>query len=427
MEKINIVGLDEVIYKQTLKNGLTIYMWPNYIEKHISASLVVKYGSIHTNYKVGNKTYNHPNGVAHFLEHLKFNLTNGERAEDLFNKLGTKFNAYTTFDHTNYFINFRDKLDQNINHLLNYVYDGHFTKELVEKEKGIIIEEEKMGDDNVERRMIFGINELLFHQKGYKTSITGDEEDIKNITVTNIKDVFKHFYHPKNMFLVVTGHFNKEEMLNTIEKCMENKKFSKYNKPILNLGKEQDEVYKEYAEEFKEVGIPRARIAIKINKNTLTEFNDIEKFEYLNLLINSNFSSTSELNYSFRKKNIGQIKGSYIDYYNNYLIANVYIEAHNIKRGVKLVKKRLNNLKLTKKDFVRKKKAKTASIITDYENYERVGNKIIYELLTFNKIINNTKTLTEKSSYEQALKFKSQLKTNNMSIFVIHEQEKSSL
>ena len=55
MEKININGIDEVIYKHTCKNGFEIYMWKYDLSDEISMSLTVKYGSIHTHFKKDGK------------------------------------------------------------------------------------------------------------------------------------------------------------------------------------------------------------------------------------------------------------------------------------------------------------------------------------------------------------------------------------
>ena len=92
MEEIELIGIDEKIYYYKTSSGLRIYMWVNKNVKSMESCLCVKYGSIHTKFKVGKKTYEVPNGIAHFLEHVKFNVSDGVTAHDIFYKLGADSN-----------------------------------------------------------------------------------------------------------------------------------------------------------------------------------------------------------------------------------------------------------------------------------------------------------------------------------------------
>lgn len=145
MEEIELIGIDEKIYYYKTSSGLRIYMWVNKNVKSMESCLCVKYGSIHTKFKVGKKTYEVPNGIAHFLEHVKFNVSDGVTAHDIFYKLGADSNAFTTFEYTNYYCFTTENKSKVVCELLNFVYNPFFTKKLIEKEKGIIVEEAKWG------------------------------------------------------------------------------------------------------------------------------------------------------------------------------------------------------------------------------------------------------------------------------------------
>ena len=60
MKEIILEGLDEKILEYTTKSGLKVYMWVNEKVNSTLMSLSVKYGSIHTKFKVGKKVYNTP-------------------------------------------------------------------------------------------------------------------------------------------------------------------------------------------------------------------------------------------------------------------------------------------------------------------------------------------------------------------------------
>ena len=86
MKEINLKGLNETIYYDECSNGLKVYMWVNKRVNTFYGTLSIKYGSIHNEFKVGNKDYQIPSGVAHFLEHVKFNENKDYTAHDYFTK-----------------------------------------------------------------------------------------------------------------------------------------------------------------------------------------------------------------------------------------------------------------------------------------------------------------------------------------------------
>ena len=53
MEELVLKGLNEKIYVYNTKCGLPIYMWVNEKVSSMYASLSVKYGSVHTKFKIG--------------------------------------------------------------------------------------------------------------------------------------------------------------------------------------------------------------------------------------------------------------------------------------------------------------------------------------------------------------------------------------
>ena len=147
MNKIEILGAKETLYVEHLDNGLDIYMVPKTSVKNFYITLNVKYGSIYTNYKYNGQSYNNPKGIAHYLEHLMFNMPEGDAFEK-FNNLGSSANAYTSNEVTCYEVFSNSKFKENLSYLLKMVYTPHFTKELVNKERGIITEEIKMYEDD---------------------------------------------------------------------------------------------------------------------------------------------------------------------------------------------------------------------------------------------------------------------------------------
>ena len=88
-------------------------------------------------------------------------------------------------------------------------------------------------------------------------------------------DCYNTFYHPGNMFLVVTGNFDKDKMMNKIKENQNSKEFSKFVEPKIKKYKEIDDVVKDYDVVKCNTLIPKMAYNIKIN----TDIFDIDKIK----------------------------------------------------------------------------------------------------------------------------------------------------
>ena len=131
MKEIKLKGLNDVVYTDTLINGLKVYMWVKKSANTFYSTLSVKYGSIYNEFEVGNKKYKVPNGVAHFLEHVKFNERKDYQAQDYFKQTGCDTNAFTTFNYTNYQVFGNNNPVDNTIHLVDFVLNDYFTKRII--------------------------------------------------------------------------------------------------------------------------------------------------------------------------------------------------------------------------------------------------------------------------------------------------------
>ena len=179
MKEININNFDEKLYYEKLDNGLEVFILPLSNTKSFYVSLSVKFGGINRLFKVNGKEYTVPTGIAHFLEHKIF-----EREENPFNfylKSGTDVNASTNNDNTTYFFYGNSNFDDNLRYLLNWVTHFSITKEQVEKEKGIILEEASMYKDVPDRILYEKLSQNIYVNHPYKDKVIGTDSDIKSI------------------------------------------------------------------------------------------------------------------------------------------------------------------------------------------------------------------------------------------------------
>ena len=148
MKEIKIKGLNEIVYSTTLDNGLKVHMWQKEDVHSFYSTYMINYGSINTDFKIGKKEYHTPPGIAHYLEHIKFNINPDLTAHEMFAELGCETNAFTSFNVTNYqVIGNKDAIDNTLR-LLDFVQNPYFTKKLVNKERGIIVSEANLIYDN---------------------------------------------------------------------------------------------------------------------------------------------------------------------------------------------------------------------------------------------------------------------------------------
>lgn len=404
MEELELKGLNEKIYVYHTKCGLPIYMWVNEKVSSMYASLSVKYGSIHTKFKIGKKTYEVPNGIAHFLEHVKFNIDEETTAHDEFYKLGGDANAFTTFDYTSYIVFATNNKKENLEELLNFVYNPFFTKKCISKEKGIIVEEANMGLDDPYSIVFFHSLLNTLQKSKYRNTITGTPDDVTSITLEDVKLVYDTFYHPENMFLTLTGNFNPYEMACLVEDNLSKKKFGKYLNPIIIKENEPKKVTTKYKEEYINVTYPRLKFSIKMDMSRFKNYSSLELKILTNLLFNINFGATSDFRDELMEKGLIQNMNVTCDVYDDTFVVTINVTSNFKEEIIKKVKEKLENLSISELDFKRKKNATIATLILDYEDLENVSYRIQDDVLNNGGIVTNLKEILEDETIDDLKK-----------------------
>ncbi len=212
----------ELIHKEYILNehpsGLKILLYPM---KGFSSNYAIfgtKYGSVDNAYlNEKGETVDLPEGIAHFLEHKLFESEDGD-AFTKYAKTGAYSNAYTSFDRTCYLFSCSNRFYDNLKILLDFVRSPYFTEATVNKEQGIIGQEIRMYDDMPNWRVLFNMLEGMFHNHPVRTDIAGTIESIAKITHNTLYDCYNRFYDLSNMFIVLAGDFNTDEVLDFIYK-----------------------------------------------------------------------------------------------------------------------------------------------------------------------------------------------------------------
>lgn len=422
MKKTGIKKTGEYVYTEKLDNGLQIIMVPNSKVKNYYITLSTKFGSIHTDFKYDGKNYKIPKGTAHFLEHLLFNMPDGTSAHDYFSQMGSNINAFTSYDITCYEVFANNKFKENLSYLLKYVYTPYFTKELVAGEKGIITEEIKMISDNPASEIVYGTFKNIFIKDERQYLISGTVEDVKKITAEDLNIAYEAFYHPENMFLIITGNFNPEEAVAIAIDTMNKQDFPEYIKPIIKEIKEPYKVKNEYLEKEMPVDKEKVTICLKIPKNNFKtlKLSDLELRLYINLIIRINFGSTSLLKEELLSGGvITDSISTFLSLTDEYLIQAIMVATEYPDYFIKRIKETLDNLTVSEEEISRKVKSSISNLIMSFDEIETVSGDIQDDIINYGEYIIDIHDQYRNLNLETAKKVLEKFKKNIMAITIL--------
>lgn len=247
----------------TLDNGLKVYMTVNKDQPRIQTYIAVRVG--------GKNDPAETTGLAHYFEHLMFKGTthfgtqNYEAEKPLLDQIEQQFevyrkttdsigrkdiyhtidslsyeasklaipneydklmasigangtNAYTSFDVTCYTEDIPSNQVENwariqADRFENCVIRGFHT------ELETVYEEKNMSLTRDPRKVYETMLAALFPHHPYGTqTVLGTQEHLKNPSITNIKNYYKQWYVPNNMAICLSGDFDPDRMIATIDK-----------------------------------------------------------------------------------------------------------------------------------------------------------------------------------------------------------------
>ncbi|MDZ4716608.1 MAG: insulinase family protein [Cytophagales bacterium] len=197
------------IKKGTLANGLTYYIRVNSKpEQKVELRLAVKAGSILED--------DDQRGLAHFSEHMAFNGSKNFKKNELVSflqlmgvKFGADLNAYTGFDETVYIlpipVDKPENLEKGFLVLEDWASTVAFDPTEIEKERGVVLEEERLGK-GADERMFKKTLPLILEGSKYAVRLPiGTTEVIKTFKPEVIRRFYKDWYRPDLMAVVVVG------------------------------------------------------------------------------------------------------------------------------------------------------------------------------------------------------------------------------
>ncbi len=185
-----------------LKNGMQAILVPQKGATSTTVMVFVKVGSRYESKKT--------NGASHFIEHLMFKGTK-KRPDALkiskeLDQYGAEFNAFTSKDMTAYYIKMDAKeTARAIDILHDMLFHSLYKAEEIDRERGVIIEEINMYEDNPRMHIEDLLEGALFPSNTLGWPITGPREIIKTISHDELVQYRDSYYIPSRMVVVISG------------------------------------------------------------------------------------------------------------------------------------------------------------------------------------------------------------------------------
>lgn len=421
MKKIRIKDIDEYVYYEKLDNGLEVYLYTKENVHNNYVTFTTKYGSVYNEFVPINEDEmkSFPKGIAHFLEHKVFVQKEDPQPMEFFARSGSICNAYTTFRNTSYLFYATDSLKENIEYLLDYVQNIYLTEESVESEKGIINEEIHMYEDRPSDVLYEKIRFNTLINNPYKDSIIGTSSDIDSITKETLETCYYTFYNPSNMFMVVTGNFDPEDIMNTIRDNQSKKVFDKLDSIKIKEYKEEDRVFKEKEVINISTNIPKVAYTIKVPLKNI-DLSRRKLHLYMYILFTTLFDETSLFDEIMKKDGIFN-NTTYVSLLNTntHLLISLINETNKYDEFLDKIKDRLDKLEVSLDDFNRKKKVLISNEIFAFENIENVNDIIIDNVIYDGKFEDNPVEIIEKLDYDEFCDLIKKINIKNTSIIIL--------
>lgn len=214
--------LDPAVRYGTLPNGMKYYVRKNAKpEKRAELRLAVNAGSTAEN--------DDQQGLAHFVEHMAFNGSKNFKKNELVDYLesvGTKFgphlNAYTSFDETVYMLQIptdkQEIIDKGLLILEDWAHNLAFDEKEIDKERGVVTEEWRLGQ-GADERMRRKYWPTLFKDSRYAVRLPIGQKDIlQTCKYETLKQFYYDWYRPELMAVIAVGDFDLDKMEAQIKK-----------------------------------------------------------------------------------------------------------------------------------------------------------------------------------------------------------------
>ena len=215
-----MVDEDRSIRREVMPNGLTLITEEMKHIRSISIGIWIKTGS---------RDEDLPwNGISHFVEHMVFKGTQHRSAEEIarqVDSIGGNIDAFTAKECVSFSMKVLDEhLPIALDVLSDLVLNPVFDDQDITRERGVILEEIKMDEDNPDYLVheIFTQNFWKDHPLG--RPILGTRDTVKRFERAPVFDFYSQRFAPGNVIVTAAGNLNHERFVELVNRHFEEMK-----------------------------------------------------------------------------------------------------------------------------------------------------------------------------------------------------------
>jgi len=161
-------------------------------------------------------------GLAHVLEHMLFKGTQsrgvGEIVRDV-ERAGGYVNAWTSHDETVFHVTLAsDRAERGLEVLADAVQNPAIDAGELARERAVILEEIRMGEDNPSRAVMEALFSRMFRRHPYGRQVIGSPRTVGRFGARTVRRFHSRWYVPANAVIVAAGDFETPRMRAAIER-----------------------------------------------------------------------------------------------------------------------------------------------------------------------------------------------------------------
>jgi predicted Zn-dependent peptidase len=225
--------------KTILKNGIRLITVPLKGNMTTTVSIMANVGARYEEEK--------NNGISHFLEHLQFKGTKTKSSKDIvleLDEIGAEYNAFTNYEVTGYWAKTNNKNFKKVLDIVTDIYKNSiFPENEIEKERGVILEEINMYEDNNKMKAYMNFRTLMYGDHPLGREVLGPKENIKKLQREDFLTYRDKHYKGKATTVVVAGDIKTSEIKKMIEDALGDLDAGKfYNPEKINIKQKNKQV-----------------------------------------------------------------------------------------------------------------------------------------------------------------------------------------
>ncbi len=340
-------------------------------------------------------------GLTHFLEHMPFKGTKKYpttlRLSTILDSVGAEYNAFTGKEETGFWVKTASKhMPLALDVLSQLVFHPLIDEKEIEREKGVIIEEINMYEDQPMVKALLDFESLIYRGSALGWETIGTKQTVSSFQRRDFMDYLNQWYRPENMVIGIAGAIpkvknQKSKVKNLIQRYFKtDKKDLKFHRKKEILSFKQDKP----AINLRSKKTEQAHLCLGVRAFKRTHKNRWA-VSVLNTILGGNMSSRLFIEVRERRGLAYYIKSATQEYLDNgYLVTRVGTDVKKAFEAVKVIweeYKKITNIKsqisnIRKKELEKAKEYIKGKMILELEDSQVVAALYTEDWLLENKI-----------------------------------------